>query len=150
MRNHVKQGFFSKDTLLCSGYWLWAWWISWRLQTCIAERSKARILKREDKRQMTSQYGHGFLSIFFGDKYDLIQLHRQIIHQNDRSFFSITKITSPLAQENNDNEMISTVWAGTVFGPRLWSLSACHHPLAGRKYHIVKTQTESHDRRPIV
>ena len=32
---------------------------------------------------MTSQSGHGFLSIFFGGKYDLIQLHRQIIHQND-------------------------------------------------------------------
>ena len=32
---------------------------------------------------MTSQYGHGFLSIFFGGKYDLIQLHRQIVHQND-------------------------------------------------------------------
>ena len=31
---------------------------------------------------MTSQYGHGgLLSIFFGGKYDLIQLHRQIIYQ---------------------------------------------------------------------
>jgi hypothetical protein len=34
---------------------------------------KSRMLKRdEDKRQMSSQYGHGFLSIFFGGKYDLI------------------------------------------------------------------------------
>ena len=40
VRNHVKLGVFSKDTLLFGGYWLWAWWISWGLQTCIAERSK--------------------------------------------------------------------------------------------------------------
>jgi hypothetical protein len=40
VRNHVKLGVFSKDTLLCGGYWLWAWWISWGLQTCIAERLK--------------------------------------------------------------------------------------------------------------
>ena len=56
-----------------------------------------RVLKREDKRQMTTQYGHGFLSIFFGGKYDLIQLHRQIIHQNAQNFFFTTKITSPPA-----------------------------------------------------
>ena len=36
---------------------------------------------------MTSQYGHGFLSIFFGGKYDLIPLHRQIIHQKAQNFF---------------------------------------------------------------
>ena len=54
-----------------------------------------RILKREDKRQMTSQYGHGFLSIFFDGKYDLIKLHRQIIHQSARNFFFTTKKTSP-------------------------------------------------------
>ena len=46
---------------------------------------------------MTSQYSHGFLLIFFGGKYDLIQLHRQIIHQNAWNFFVTTKITSPLA-----------------------------------------------------
>ena len=56
---------------------------------CIGEKEGnvsllSRILKREDKRQMTSQYGHGFLLIFFGGKYDLIQLHRQIMHQNAR------------------------------------------------------------------
>ena len=55
------------------------------------------LLKREDKRQMTSQSGHGFLSIFFGGKYDLIQLHRQIIHQNARNFFFTTKLSSPPA-----------------------------------------------------
>ena len=33
----------------------------------------------------------------FGGKYDLIQLHRQIIHQNARNFFFTTKITSPPA-----------------------------------------------------
>ena len=31
---------FSKDTVLCGGYWLWAWQISGGLQTCIAKRSK--------------------------------------------------------------------------------------------------------------
>ena len=40
VRNHVKLRGFSKDTLLFGGYWLWAWRISWGLQTCIAERSK--------------------------------------------------------------------------------------------------------------
>ena len=47
VRNHVKllhvyksgRG-FSKGTVLCGGYKLWAWQISWELQTCIAERSK--------------------------------------------------------------------------------------------------------------
>ena len=38
--NCVKLGVFSKDTLLCGGYWLWAWQISSGLQICIAERSK--------------------------------------------------------------------------------------------------------------
>ena len=36
VRIHVKLGVFSKDTLLCSGYWLWALRIFWGLQTCIA------------------------------------------------------------------------------------------------------------------
>ena len=40
VRNHIKLVVFSKDTLLCGGYWLWAWRIYWGLQTCIAERSK--------------------------------------------------------------------------------------------------------------
>ena len=40
VRNHVKLRGFSKDTLLFGGFWLWAWRISWGLQTCIAERSK--------------------------------------------------------------------------------------------------------------
>ena len=47
VRNHVKlihvvnsRRGFSKGTVLCGGYWLWAWQISWGLQTCIAERSK--------------------------------------------------------------------------------------------------------------
>ena len=47
VRNHVKllhvcksRRGFSKGTVLCGGYYLWAWQISWALQTCIAERSK--------------------------------------------------------------------------------------------------------------
>ena len=40
VRNHVKLRGFSKDSLLFCGFWLWAWRISWGLQTCIAERSK--------------------------------------------------------------------------------------------------------------
>ena len=43
------------------------------------------IKKREDKQQT----GHDFPPIFFGAKYDLIQVHRQIIHLNAR----IIKIT---------------------------------------------------------
>jgi hypothetical protein len=46
---------------------------------------------------MTSQYSHGFLSDFFGGKYDLIQLHRQIIHQNARNLFITTNLSSPPA-----------------------------------------------------
>ena len=30
--------------------------------------------------------------------------------------------------------MTSAVWAGTVFGPRLWQLSARRHSLAVQKY----------------
>lgn len=47
VRNHVKlmhvvnsRRGFSKGTVLWGGCWLWAWQISWGLQTCIAERSK--------------------------------------------------------------------------------------------------------------
>ena len=85
---------------------------------------------------MTSQSGHGFLSILFCGKYDLIQPHRQIMHQNAQNFFFTTKITSPPAffvlktKENNENDMTSVVWAGTVFSPRVWPLSACRHLLA--------------------
>ena len=72
----------------------------------------------------------------FGAKYDLIQLHRQIIHQNARNFFFTTKnniTTSTFGlkyKENNENYMTSVVCAGTVFGPRLWPLSARCHSLA--------------------
>ena len=47
MRNRVKLEVFSKDTLLCGGNWLWAWQISWGLQTCIAERSKLPKVKTQ-------------------------------------------------------------------------------------------------------
>ena len=79
---------------------------------------------------MTSHTGQGFLSIFFGDKYDLIQLNRQIIHQYSRNYFFTTKLSSlPLSKlrENNENDMTSVVWAVIVFGPSVWQLSArCH------------------------
>ena len=38
--NFNSKGIFSKDTVLCDGYWLWAWQISGGLQTCIPIRSK--------------------------------------------------------------------------------------------------------------
>ena len=34
-------------------------------------------------------------------------------------------------KENNKNDMKIVVWAGTVFGPRLWQLSARRSSLAG-------------------
>ena len=34
-------------------------------------------------------------------------------------------------KENNKNDMKIVVWAGTVFGPRLWQLSARRRSLAG-------------------
>jgi hypothetical protein len=34
-------------------------------------------------------------------------------------------------KENNENDMTFVAWAGTVFGPRLWQLSACLRSLAG-------------------
>ena len=47
VRNHIKlihvvtsRRGFSKGTVLCGGYQLWAWQFSWGLQTCIAKRSK--------------------------------------------------------------------------------------------------------------
>ena len=33
------------------------------------------------------------------------------------------------SKENNENDMTSAVWAGTIFGPRLWPLSARRHSL---------------------
>ena len=32
MRNHVILGVFFQDTLICDGYWLWAWRFSWGVQ----------------------------------------------------------------------------------------------------------------------
>ena len=40
---------------------------------------------------------HGLLSDFFGGKYDLIQLHRQIMHQYARNYFFTTKLSPPPA-----------------------------------------------------
>ena len=56
------------------------------IQLAVSVAETARILKREDKWQMTSQYGHGFLSIFFGGKYELICL------KNSDAVYSIVKI----------------------------------------------------------
>ena len=84
---------------------------------------------------MMSQSGHGFLSIFFGGKYDMIQLHIQIIHQNAQELLFHQKIIITTSnfylRENNENDMTLVVWAVVVFGPRVWSLSARHHLLAG-------------------
>ena len=63
---------------------------------------------------MRSQYGHGFLSIFFGGKYDLIQLHRQIMHQNARKNNITTGTFGLKSKENIENVMTSAVLAGTV------------------------------------
>ena len=85
---------------------------------------------------MTSHSGHGFLSIFFGDKYDLIQLHRQITIQyafSPQNYHHHQQFLSKF-RENNENDMTSVVWAGTAFGPRLWPLSACRHSLADRTF----------------
>ena len=89
----------------------------------------SRVLKGEDKLQMTSQSGHGFLSIFFGGKYDLIHLSTQTNYTSKCLEFlfhhknNITTSTFDLkSKENNENDMTSVVWAGTVFGSRLWPL----------------------------
>ena len=36
------------------------------------------------------------------------------------------------SKENNENDMTSAVWAGTVFGPHPCPLSARYHLLAGQ------------------
>ena len=72
---------------------------------------------------MTSHSGRGFL-------YDLIQLRRQILNQNTRKFFFTT--FGLKSKENNENDMTSAVWAGTVFGPHPCPLSARYHLLAGQ------------------
>ena len=92
---------------------------------------------------MTSRYRHGYLSIFFGGKYDLIQLHRQIIHQNARIFLfhqknDITTSTFGLkSKENNENAVPSVVWAGTVLALRVWPLSARRHLPADLTLHFL-------------
>ena len=52
---------------------------------------------REEERRVTSQYGHGLLSIIFGGMYDPIQLQRQIIDQYAVNYFFTTKLSSPPA-----------------------------------------------------
>ena len=49
-------------------------------------------------------------NIFFGGKYDLIQLHRQMIHQNAWNLFFTRKVTSPpaLLVENLNKTMKMT------------------------------------------
>jgi hypothetical protein len=43
--------------------------------------------------------------------------------------------------------MTSAVWAGTVFGPHLWLLSARHHLLAGSsdQEKLLKFETEGQE-----
>ena len=93
----------------------------------------------------------------FGGKYDLIQLHRQIIHQNhgisikDSTGASLISITNWLKSSPQVlliqnlkkttkitwHFVIPAVWTSTVFGPRLWLLSACRHSLAAKKYKVL-------------
>ena len=45
--------------------------------------------------------------------------------------FTITTSTFDVKfKENNENDMTFVVWAGTVFGPRLWQLSVRRRLLA--------------------
>ena len=46
-------------------------------------RPRARVIDIKDTWYKSLPYCHQY---FFGGKYDLIQLHRQIIHQNDGVF----------------------------------------------------------------
>ena len=55
-----------------------------------------------------------------------INLSPQIYHH----FFSL----GFKFKENNENDMTFVVWAGTVFGPHLWQLSARSRSLAGSQY----------------
>ena len=45
-----------------------------------SEGSEAGVIEIRDKRPTVAMASQQY---FFGGKYDLIQLHRQIIHQND-------------------------------------------------------------------
>ena len=49
------------------------------------EVASIRVIEMRDKKYKSLVYWHQY---FFGGKYDLIQLHRQIIHQNDWIFES--------------------------------------------------------------
>ena len=44
------------------------------------------------------------------------------------------------SKENNENDMTSVVWAGTVFGPCLWPLSARRHSFTVQ-YTIIPLST---------
>ena len=70
------------------------------------------------------------------------ELHRQIIHQNARFFKRNWLIPSPpaISIKNLKKTMkmtwhfvISAVWAGTAFGPRLWQLSVRQRSLTDIK-----------------
>ena len=51
-------------------------------------------------------------TIFFGGKYDLIQLHRQIIRQNDGIEIFTTSISFSKFKVNNKNDMAACAfWA---------------------------------------
>ena len=41
-------------------------------------------------------------------------------------------------KENNENDMTFVVWAGTVFGPRLWQLSARRRSQTDHNKQILK------------
>ena len=58
-----------------------------------------------------------------------INLSPQIYHH----FFSL----GFKFKENNENDMTFVVWASTVFGPRVWPLSARRHYVLRVWYHRV-------------
>ena len=67
------------------------------------------VIEIRDKQPTVAMYCHGIPPIFFGGKYDLIQLHRQIIHQNDgismRNWLKSSPPVLFIYKENNENDM---------------------------------------------
>ena len=92
---------------------------------------------------MTSNSSHDFLSIFFGGKYDLIQLQGIELYTNmlgttfSPQNYHHQQFLSKL-RENNENDMTSVVWAVIVFGPRVWPLSACRHYVLCEHRHALE------------
>ena len=63
----------------------YGWKISLKFICTVPSKKSSNPVVTEirDKWPTVAMYCHGIPTIFFDGKYDLIQLHRQIIHQND-------------------------------------------------------------------